>query len=549
MISNLRIKNFVLIDDLDIDFSKGFNVLFGETGAGKSILVNALTLLSGARSQFDKLNDEKKKAIIEATFILDDDFISDHEYLKEYLDDNVLVLTRILSPNKISTLRINGETVTLYILKRVANDVFSITSQGEQISLMNEKEQLNIVDKYVNETYGPDIFNEYDEKYNAYKKCLKDKEEFLENAKNNDIDIIRFKLEEIEKYNIKENEIEYLENYLNESNAAQEMIESGKALINLYNGNIYENFADELTHSLNMLNKTSFADKAENILEKWNELSDLIYDLTSKFDEDEYDEEQIEKANERIYELNPLIKKYGHVTQKIFDAKKLLEDKIGEADNFDASLKEKEEKVSKAKEELIKYAEKLSKMRQDCKKNIVESVNNELSSLGLLNDGFDIQFNKKELSNDGIDVVKFVVRLNKGKAFESLSVAASGGEKSRLMIALIASFNKIKKFDTLIFDEVDTGISGNIALVVGKKIREIAKNSSVIAVSHLPSVVAAASNFYLVYKNEINGRTISHIKEIGEEEKIKELSKMLGGEDNIEEGKQLALKLIRTQTN
>lgn len=131
--------------------------------------------------------------------------------------------------------------------------------------------------------------------------------------------------------------------------------------------------------------------------------------------------------------------------KKIFDAKKLLEDKIGEADNFDASLKEKEEKVSKAKEELIKYAEKLSKMRQDCKKNIVESVNNELSSLGLLNDGFDIQFNKKELSNDGIDVVKFVVRLNKGKAFESLSVAASGGEKSRLMIALIASFNKIKK--------------------------------------------------------------------------------------------------------
>ena len=520
MISNLRIKNFVLIDDLDIDFSKGFNVLFGETGAGKSILVNALTLLSGARSQFDKLNDEKKKAIIEATFILDDEFISDHEYLKEYLDDNVLVLTRILSPNKISTLRINGETVTLNILKRVANDVFSITSQGEQISLMNEKEQLNIVDKYVNETYGPDIFNEYDEKYNSYKKCLKDKEEFLENAKNNDIDIIRFKLEEIEKYNI-----------------------------NLYNGNIYENFADELTHSLNMLSKTSFADKAENILEKWNELSDLIYDLTSKFDEDEYDEEQIEKANERIYELNPLIKKYGHVTQKIFDAKKLLEDKIGEADNFDASLKEKEDKVSKAKDELVKCAEKLSKIRQDCKKNIVESVNNELSSLGLLNDGFDIQFNKKELSNDGIDVVKFVVRLNKGKAFESLSVAASGGEKSRLMIALIASFNKIKKFDTLIFDEVDTGISGNIALVVGKKIREIAKNSSVIAISHLPSVVAAASNFYLVYKNEINGRTISHIKEIGEEEKIKELSKMLGGEDNIEEGKQLALKLIRTQTN
>lgn len=183
MISNLRIKNFVLIDDLDIDFSKGFNVLFGETGAGKSILVNALTLLSGARSQFDKLNDEKKKAIIEATFILDDDFISDHEYLKEYLDDNVLVLTRILSPNKISTLRINGETVTLNILKRVANDVFSITSQGEQISLMNEKEQLNIVDKYVYETYGSEIFSEYDEKYNAYKKCLKDKEEFLENAK------------------------------------------------------------------------------------------------------------------------------------------------------------------------------------------------------------------------------------------------------------------------------------------------------------------------------------------------------------------------------
>ena len=164
MISNLRIKNFVLIDDLDIDFSKGFNVLFGETGAGKSILVNALTLLSGARSQFDKLNDEKKKAIIEATFILDDDFISDHEYLKEYLDDNVLVLTRILSPNKVSTLRINGETVTLNILKRVANDVFSITSQGEQISLMNEKEQLNIVDKYVYETYGSEIFSEYDEK-------------------------------------------------------------------------------------------------------------------------------------------------------------------------------------------------------------------------------------------------------------------------------------------------------------------------------------------------------------------------------------------------
>ena len=177
MINNLRIKNFVLIDDLDIDFSKGFNVLFGETGAGKSILVNALTLLSGARSQFDKLNDEKKKAIIEATFILDDEFISDHEYLKEYLDDNVLVLTRILSPNKVSTLRINGETVTLNILKRVANDVFSITSQGEQISLMNEKEQLNIVDKYVYETYGSEIFSEYDEKYNSYKKCLKDKEE------------------------------------------------------------------------------------------------------------------------------------------------------------------------------------------------------------------------------------------------------------------------------------------------------------------------------------------------------------------------------------
>jgi len=540
MLKHLTIKNFVLIEEIEIDFETGMNVLYGETGAGKSILVSALTLLKGERASFDKVMDENKKTLIEATFSFDDKFIEQHPYLKDYLEGHELIVSRSLLPSKTSQIRVNGELINLPELKSIMVDVIDITSQGTSSLLRSSQYQKMIIDSFIKASGNKEVFSIYDRSYNEYKLAQNKLAEFIDESSKNDVDTIRYRLERIKRFNIKENEVEELKRELEDIEGMAKNKENYVELARIYRSS-GEIFAS-LRHILRQLSDVD--DDARSGLESYESLAFCLSELAQKGSNDEDDEARIDQINSRLFELQDLIKKYGS-THEILLAQRQLEEKLSIADSYESILADLEKKVELKKEECLSYASLLTEERMKAKKVIEDLVNKEMSLLALKEDGFKIAMKKGELSSTGQDEMSMLVSLNKGQEYRPLSEVASGGESSRLIIALISSFNKVAPSDTLILDEVDTGISGQVAIQVAKKIRAISATSLVLAISHLPAVVASADNFYKVYKNDEEERTITHLDKIDKADAINDLAKMISGKSDDKSAIEVAKSLVQ----
>lgn len=539
MLKHLSIKNYILVEEIEIDFDEGLSIIYGETGAGKSILVSALSLLCGSRTSFDTVMDETKRTMIEGTFILSDDYILSHPNLKEYIDGNELIVTRTLSPSKNSQARINGLVVTLKELIEVMKDIIVISSQGSTSIFTSSSYQLEMLDKQLYKNNFGSFIEDYKQKYKVYKENIKKRAEYEEEINASDIEYLTYEIEKLSKYDVKKDEFETLSNDIEELQSIYDNSKAYQIFDEVTSGEEYIESMNKIYRALSSLN----TEESNNLLNIMSELTSGINHLASFASYNEEDLSRLDQLNERLFELQPLMKKYS-TTAEYFARLEELQEKLDRKQDSINVLAKMDKEIEESYKLCLEAGRALSERRKSAADELTKLVCNELSSLALREDGFKIDISQENISERGLDRVEMKVCLNKGQDFSLLKDTASFGETSRLLIALISSLNVLSPVDTLILDEVDTGISGKIAVTIAKKMLKISKNSSIVAISHLGPVIAAGDNFYHVYKSDDGDRTNTHLHKVILEEAINDLSIIISGKDKDEESISVAKKLM-----
>ena len=535
MIEQLIIKNFAIIEDLEVSFENGFTCLCGETGAGKSIIIDAINLLLGERSSFDKIRYGKQKAFIEGLFRVDNELKQKLNcLLDDDIEDDMLVLTRTLDINNKSICKINSHVVSLNVLKNVSSLLIEIHSSQKDQAYLHEENQLNLLDNFIFKQYSnteKNVFNQYKKTYVDY-LSIKKEYNLLKQKQNNlgEIDYLIYQKNELENANIKENEMENLEE---EKNSLASFSRQSEKISNFLND--YQNISSSLYNAkknLSYINEEPFDQYNEKFNDLYYQLEDLVSQINDDFESKKDSLIRLEEINDRLYFLHSLRKKYGYTTRDILSKFEEIKQNIDELENYDDNLLKYENKINELKNKLLSLGNDINAIREKYSLLLSKNVNKELQDLYLENAEFKINILKTDNINDtGIDEVKFLLKANKGSNFVSLEKTASLGETSRLNLALRTVFNSLYKIPTIIFDEIDIGLSGRVGLSISKKMKEISLLSQVITISHLPQVIANADHLYLVSKDVINNITYSNIKQLNENEKLIEVSKMMTGND------------------
>ena len=531
MLSKLVIKNFAIIEDLEVDFPSGFIALTGETGAGKSIIIDALSLLMGERSSFDKIRFNEQKAFIEGVFYIKNNKIK--KQIESLIDDNVdeeLILSRTLDINGKSQAKINMHNVPLTVLKNVTSLILDIHSQQKDNNYLKEENQLNLLDSFSEFLLSKDekeIFNEFNKSYKDY---LETKSK-LQNLKNKQLDLgsidyLKFQDEELNKVNIQENEMENLEQERNSLMNFSKQSEKIAEFLSIY---------EEISSSLYKAKKTlSYIDDEDKLSEKFNDLyfqmDDIYQTINDRFESQKEQLIRLDEINERLFLLHSLRKKYGYTSQDIIAHHQEIKQNIDDLINYEDNILKLENELNTKRINSTSIAKKISNIRNKYAENLQNEVNKQLKDLYLENAEFKVDITPIELNNRGIDKVIFLLKANVGQNFISLEKTASLGETSRLNLALKTVFNKINQMETIIFDEIDIGVSGRVGNAISLKMKEISLNSQVIAISHLVQVASKADYQYLVSKYIKNNKTYSVINLLTKEERIKEIAKMMFGE-------------------
>lgn len=526
MIEQLSVKDYVLFESCDIDFTNGMSVITGETGAGKSLLIDAIGYLSGDRIKSNVIRKGKDKAVLSMVLTSNEEVNAILEENGFDTEDQVIISRTILNNNK-STVRINQTVTTLSFVRKIVNLLVDIHSQMDTYRLMDTKLQIELLDSYAN-TNG--LKEQVKQAYNHYSNVLNE----LDTLKNEEfsdaeLEFLTAQLDEIENANVKENEMDELEEQIHEathwfknkedlSECLYEMDKENGALDSLYMLykqaskspvlNAYEDFFKNLYYSLQNIDE-----ELKNIRD--NHSNDAL---------------DLDSLQSRQYQIKKLYRKYGGSFVSLQETKQGIMDKIDRIihrqDVFDKLEKEKVE----AFKTYMDLAEKLSRKRKSVFKELEKNVMTHCKDLMLENARFKISSIEKKPSSNGIDDIEFLVSMNPGQDFSSLSLSASGGELSRLMLALKVVFQATNGIETIIFDEIDTGVSGKVALAMGAKMKALSKNYQVLCITHLASVAVHADTHYLVEKIVKNNETITTVHELAQDEKISELAIMTSGQ-------------------
>jgi DNA repair protein RecN (Recombination protein N) len=535
MLRKLHIKNFAIIDNLTIDFDNGFNVLTGETGSGKSIIIEALGVVLGGRSNKEMIKTGSDSAYVEALFYVD-------SYIKYKLDefgieyDELLVISREIYAAQPSIARVNNKTVTNSVLNAITSNLIDIFGQHEHQSLLDEKNHIQILDSFLFDE-AKALLQEINQLYDEY-LAIKEKKKGIEidnRQRERELDLIKYQIDEINSANLVL-EDENIEHEYKKLNNLEEIITYGNKALDYIKGDFLEqNALDMIDKSLSQLKDLinlddAFYDYYEELQNYRFEISELSIKINNYLSSLYYDEERLLLLRERLDTVNSLKKKYGNSINEIFNYKKNLDEKYELLINLENELKILDEKLNNLEKNIISKSNKLTKYRQNVAKELEENVKKQLLFLSMENVNFVVNFNKKQnISRNGIDEVEFLISTNLGEKLKPLSKIISGGEMSRIMLALKSIFADRDNIPSLIFDEIDTGISGRTAQLVGEKIKEISKTHQVIAISHLPQVVALADSHFSIYKSSEDNTTITRVSKLSYEERIRELARMLGG--------------------
>ncbi len=545
MLEALNIKNFAIIEDIEINFKDGMNVLLGETGAGKSIIIEALSLLKGERSSFDKIRVGANKAFIDGRFIIENkELIKEiNEEYDDLIENDELIVSRSLDVTGRTSIKINGRMFSQSATKALMNEIIDIHSQHQSLSLFDEKEHIKLLDKFMNKG---SYIEDYQKYYEEYLKEVKILEE-IENKVIDETELAykKAQIEEIEKLDLKEGELDKLENLERKmANFVRlsETINNINDLLDSENGALIKIY--ESRRLLDYLRDEEYDEYSTKLNDCYYALQDVNDSLKSSLEslnEYEYSPEYIQ---ERIYNIKRIMRKYGTSEEDIFEAHKKLVSDIALMSDYEYSLAKEKEKVALMYQELVKKGELLSSYRLKASQELEKAVDIELKDLSLNNAHFKIMINRIEPNKNGIDEVTFYISSNIGMPFGPLKDVVSGGESSRIMLGLKTIFAKYSNYETMIFDEIDSGVSGKVASAVGRKIHTIGKTKQVIVISHIPQVASFADTSYEVRKIVENNMTKTQIKELKEEEFIENIAKLLTDGSISKESLALAKELI-----
>ena len=552
MLAELFINNLVIIKRDHLFFDSGFNVLSGETGSGKSLILEAINIVLGKRANKDIIGKFDDKTIIEAVFDLDYETIKKLENKDITFDDNKLIITRTINQQS-SSIRINGRVANLSLVKEISVLLIDIYKQGDSNIFMDKDNYLDIIDAYNKNDSDiklkNEIINLYKEKNNLLNKFknfnLSDEEVLREK------ELINYQIDDIEQIdllNINEEEIDQEYKKLNSITELRESIEKSEELISSFD---YDQISiSSLLASLSSnLSEFSGIDKSiEEVNDKIYTLIDLANEIYSELDSYK---ENLDQNPERLYELEM-------INQKLFDLKRKygtnIEDILKYYDKISLRLKELE-KISDLKKNIDKdikeidkkleeKSKELSKIRKDKSKNLEKEIKSEIQSLNIVNGDFKVLFKKKNIDSNGIDDIDFLIKTNKGEDLKSLSKTASGGEISRIVLSFKKIFADYDKIDTMIFDEIDQGISGRTAQIVGEKILDLSKERQILAISHLPQIASLSTNHILIEKYDEKDLTISKSTNIEGEDRTKEIARLLAGVDITDKTIESAKEMI-----
>jgi len=550
MIEEIYIKNFILIKEESINFNKGLNIITGETGAGKSIILRAINVLIGDNAKSDYIGDFSNSAIIEGTFSINSKiklFLNDNGIESE---DNKIIITREITRNNSSTTRINGRRVTVKLIKNLSYYFIDYHGQHEHQVLLNTMNHINYLDsvdydniknhlKEINELYNNIINNGNKLKKLKESNKLKDRE----------IDFIKFQLNEINELNLKENELETLENeykYLSNLENIKEIV--GNSISDLKSENkIYEMLQD-INYNLKSIEEYDKELKDIN-----SEVSEILFmseaviqKMQDYFYNIEYNEYRLKEVEARINAINLIMKKYGNSYEILMDYKNELQIKLLKYDKIDEKIIELEKYNDNLMSEYKVKSSIITKIRNDNAIIFEKKLKNEFMELNMKDSNIKVSIKEKsEISSNGVDNIEFLISTNKGQPFRPLKDIVSGGELSRIMLAIKLITKNINKIPTLIFDEVDTGISGFTANIVGKKLKKISKDIQVITITHLPQIAAFSDYHIAVEKTVNNNKTISKVTILDEKGKTSEIAKLISGNIITKSSLESANELIK----
>ena len=534
MLKSISIKNYVLIDELNISFSSGFSVITGETGAGKTILVDGISLLLGKRADLSVNRDKTKKCVIEGIFDIGAYNLKTIFDVNELDYDSETILRREISPSGKSRAFINDSPVNLHQLSKIGSRIIDIHTQHENINILDLDFQFEIIDAFSNNNEIVDefrsIFNQYQELQRKIEKLKLDKDNL-----NQSIDYNKFILNELDSANLFEENLEDLEkNQVFLSNF--EVISEELSFIN--NLLIDENIGIQtnIQKLLNSLSKIS--GKTENlnnlyerVLNLSTELDDINHELNEQFESLENNPEKLSLLIQKIDTVNTLLRK--HSVNSIKDLKLVRDEfasKVDSTESIDEKIEEFEIKLNDLKDQLSKISKSITKKRMDAIPKFTNDIELILKDLGMENAKFKIDLNPSNNFNSfGMDDINFMFQANKGYEFKDLKSSASGGEMSRIMLAVKSIIAKYRKIPSIIFDEIDTGVSGAISQKMGHIMRSLSKYVQTFSITHIPQIAAMGSAHYKIYKYDEDNITKTTIIKLAEEERIVEIAKMLEG--------------------
>ena len=538
MLIQLNIRNFALIEEIKVEFAEGFNILSGETGAGKSILIDAIDYVLGGKFSKSLIRTGEEKTFVEAVFSID------NELVKRELDEldieyeDIIIISREYTLSGKSIIKVNGRSLIIAQLKKIREKILDIHGQHQNQTLLDRGSHIIYLDNFIG-----DKIKEPLKKFSELKERLSEiKSKILKINGNEDreklIDYTKFQIDDITKGNLRVGEEEELKEEFNYLSNAEKINNSLKVSCELLNyredGNSVLESLSKVISELSSVEKNSqvIGEKKAVIEEAYYNIEEVSRELRDIAEDTVYDENKLEKINGRIYEINGYKKKYGNTIEEVIEYLNKLKENYNELVNANEILKELEEEENKVLKEMKAIGNTLHEIRKEFSEKLKESLLKELSYVGLEKSTMEIQVKLCENYNErGFDEVCFLISTNTGEPVKPLEKVLSGGELSRIMLAFKCVFADKDGISTLIFDEIDTGVSGAVAQRIGEKMYQVSLNHQVLCITHLPQIAILSDYHYFVSKSIKDNKTFTNIKILSKDEKIHQVATMLGGNE------------------
>ena len=558
MLQNLHVKNLALINETEVDFKEGLNILSGETGAGKSIIIGSINLALGEKVQKEMLRENADYALVELVFSVTDpkqkEMLRELEVFPE--NDQIILSRKIVNGRGVA--KVNAESVPVSKMKEIASILIDIHGQHEHQSLLSKKKHLEILDDYAKE----DLADQKAKLREAYQKYRSIQEELKhadvnEEERLRELSFLEYEVHEIEEAGLEPGEDETLE-------ASYRKFSNGKKIMEAVNGAYLltgsqdDNVSELLGRALRELSAgVSYDEQVKGLEEQLLQIDSLVNDFNREIaeyiDETEFDDETFYEMEKRLDQINHLKAKYGSSIEAVLEAAEEKRERMTKLLDYDQYLLQLKEQLLDAEKDLKKYCEKVSDIRKKYAVTLTAAVTEALKDLNFLDVRFEMHFEQtSDYTANGTDDAEFLISTNPGEPVKPLGKVASGGELSRIMLAIKTVLADNDAIETLIFDEIDSGISGRTAQMVSEKMNVLGRNHQIICITHLPQIAAMADAHYLIEKSVENQTTVSRIRNLSDEESIEELARMLGGveiTDKVRESAREMKELARKKKN